>query len=168
MRLALLGPLALVLAACGGSAPEAVAPATSAAHSSTSAPTPTAVASMPANGLRRSVVHEVVAEGLGAFLQHVSVDEHPVFVAGKFHGFRIAALNDPAWWNGVDLRPGDVVTAVNGFPIEHPEDALEAFKSLEVSSELRVDYERAGTPRELRFSIIDDAAPARPAPRSKN
>jgi type II secretory pathway component PulC len=96
-----------------------------------------------------------VSQGLGAFLQHVDVGDQPVLVAGKFHGFRIAALRDGTFWQGVDLKPGDVVTGVNGFPIEHPEQAQTAFDSLEVSSELRVAYERDGQPRELVYAIVD-------------
>lgn len=107
----------------------------------------------PSSSLRRSLVRAVVKSGLGAFLQNVPVDA-PVFLAGKFHGFRIAQV--PADWRGVDLRAGDVVTSVNGFSIERPESAFEAFQSLEVASELRVDYERNGEPRALRFSIVDD------------
>ena len=61
-----------------------------------------------------------------------------------------------SFWQGVDLKPGDVVFGVNGFPIERPEQAQTAFESLEVSSELRVDYERDGQPRELVYAIVDD------------
>jgi general secretion pathway protein C len=144
----------VAVAGCGGSEPPARAPATVAAASSTQP----AEGAVPASSLRRSDVVRTVRAGLGAFLQRVELDEHPVFVAGKFHGFRIAALRgDPAFWSGVDLKPGDVVTQVNGFGIEHPEDALQAFNSLEVSSELRIAYERDGDPRELRYSILDDA-----------
>ena len=101
------------------------------------------------------MVHDVVSQGLGSFLQHVEISDQPVLAAGKFHGFKIAALRD-AFWQGVDLKPGDVVTSVNGFPIEHPEQAQTAFESLEVSSELRVAYERDGQPRELVYAIVDD------------
>jgi type II secretory pathway component PulC len=79
-----------------------------------------------------------------------------VIVGGRFHGFRIGALRDAHFWSGVDLMPGDVVTSVNGFPIERPEQALAAFDSLEVASELRVAYERGGQPRELVYAIVDD------------
>jgi hypothetical protein len=115
---------------------------------------------LPPNALRRSAVRRAVADGVGAFLQRVEIDDRPVFAAGKFHGFRIAALKgDPRFWRGVDLRPGDVVTRVNGLAIEHPEDAMQALQSLEVASELRVEYERSGEPRELRFTIVDDDGP---------
>jgi type II secretory pathway component PulC len=117
-----------------------------------------------ANAIRRSAVQDALSAGPGAFLQRLTVDEHPVFLGGKFHGFRIAALRGDAW-TGIDLRPGDVVTRVNGFSIEHPEDAAEAFYSLRVASELRVEYEREGEPRELRFGIVDGtSSPAVPTP----
>jgi type II secretory pathway component PulC len=101
-------------------------------------------------------VHATVAQGLGAFLQHVELDDKPVFVGGKFRGFRITALRDAAFWRGVDLKPGDVVTGVNGLPIERPEQAMRAFESLETSGELRVSFERGGEPRELLYPIVDD------------
>jgi type II secretory pathway component PulC len=83
------------------------------------------------------------------------VVDGPVFLAGKFHGFRIGALKGKDW-QGVDLKAGDVVTRVNGFTVERPENAFEAFQSLEVASELRVDFERDGEPRSLRYAIVDD------------
>jgi type II secretory pathway component PulC len=106
--------------------------------------------------LARSAVRATIAAGLGAFLQHVDLDDQPVIADGKFRGFRIAALRDAAFWNGVDLKPGDVVTSLNGFPIERPEQAQTAFDSLAVASELRLAYDRAGYPRELVFAIADD------------
>ena len=124
------------------------------AHSAGSAST--ASAGAPEHVLSRSAVHAAVAQGLGAMLQHVELDERPVFAAGKFRGFRITALHDGAFWKGVDLKPGDVVTHVNGLPIERPEQALKAFESLEAASELRVSYERGGEPHELVYPIVDD------------
>ena len=94
-------------------------------------------------------------------MQKVALDDQPVMKEGSFYGFRIARLHDPGFWNGVDLRPGDVVMRVNGMPIEHPEEALEAFHSLEVASELRVAYERDGAARELAYPIVEDEAPKR-------
>jgi type II secretory pathway component PulC len=110
----------------------------------------------PAGTLRRSEIREALSAGLGAFLQYVSFDvDHPVFRDHRFVGFRITELKG-AGWHGIDLKPGDVVTAVNGFPIEHPEQAQQAFLSLAVASELRVDYERDGKPRSMRLAISDN------------
>jgi len=114
-------------------------------------------AALPApNGtVRRSDVRQVLSAGLGTFLQSVTLDvEHPVFRDGHFVGFRIVQTN--GWPPNIDLKAGDVVTAVNGYPVEHPEQAQQAFLSLAVASELRVDFERDGQPRSLRLAITDD------------
>jgi hypothetical protein len=164
MRALLVASLFLVACAENGMPPD------SPAGMSDLAASPPEPPPLPPGTLRRSDVRRAVADGVGAFLQHVEVDERPVFVAGRFHGFRVAALRgDPRYWRGVDLRPGDVVTRVNGMSIERPEDAAQALQSLEVASELRVELERGGEPRELRFAIIEDEAnppSAPPAPRA--
>jgi general secretion pathway protein C len=97
-----------------------------------------------------------VQGGLGLFLQKVALDDQPVMKNGHFRGFRITGLLDAGFWTGVDLQPGDVVIRVNGLSIEHPEEALEAFHSVEGATELRVAYERDGQMRELTYPIVDD------------
>ena len=146
------------LVACGGGAKVA---AKSPAAPVTAAPAAVAVAAPPVepapdHAIRRTAIRQTVDAGLGYFLQKVVLDDEPVLMDGRFHGFRVTGLHDPAFWHGVDLRPGDVVLRVNGMPIEHPEEALEAFRSLNVASELRVQLERDGEPRELRYTIVDD------------
>jgi type II secretory pathway component PulC len=149
-----------LLMGCGHAQP----PATATPGSNTLAAAPPAreAGAAPSDVIRRSTIRSVLAAGPGAFLQKVSVDDHPVFSAGRFHGFRITALEAESF-RGVDLQPGDVVTRIEGMPIEHPEEAIAAFDALQVASELRVDYERDGVPRMLRYRIVDDDAPA-PAP----
>jgi hypothetical protein len=145
--------LAVSLCACASGAPAARGPAAPAkAPAAVSQPPP----ALPEHSLRRSAVRDAVAQGLGVFLQRIELDDRPVQVEGRFHGFRIAALRDADFWNGVDLRPGDVVTAINGLPIEHPEQAQTAFDSLQVASALRVSYDRDGQSRELVYTIVDD------------
>lgn len=162
MRLAVpsLFVLASTVLACGGAAadaPEIAEPKTAAAVS----PAPTEVTSSSApRALRREDVVRTVRAGLGAFLQRIVLDDQPVFEGGRFKGFRVVALDgDPSFWRGVDLRRGDVVTKVNGQPIERPEQALAAFYGLASAPELRVSLVRGGTPRELVFPI--DGPPAK-------
>ncbi|MGH7270295.1 MAG: serine protease [Polyangiaceae bacterium] len=160
----LVFPVLLALGACAGArAASRVAVAPVPTTAATSAVAPQAASATPqvssGGSVTRAAIRDVLSQGLGAFLERVDVDDHPVMVGGRFHGFRIAALrHGGSWsgfWTGVDLRPGDVVTSVNGFPIEHPEQAQTAFDSLAVASELRVAYERAGVRCELVYSIVD-------------
>ena len=98
-----------------------------------------------------------LSRGLGDFLTRLELE--PSLTGGKFRGWRIAKLRagNPLW-DGVNLAAGDVVLAVNGRPIERPEQALAAFQSLAVAPELRVAYERDGARREIVYPIDDDAA----------
>lgn len=157
MRMFVPMGLAAAIGSCGGvrSAPTAAGPVTP----SVARPASDVGAAPEARSnrtLARSAVRALVALGLGAFLQRIELDERPVLAGGKFHGFRVAALHDPSFWRDVDLRPGDVVTSINGFPIERPEQALNVFDSLDVASELRVVYERDGLSREIVYAIADD------------
>jgi len=156
MRLLSLSLLTVgALCACGGASQVPAAPTSTAPRPANAAAVPSASAPAVDRALARSAVHAAVEQGLGVFLQRVDVDDQPVRVGGRFHGFRIAALRDSQFWTGVDLKPGDVITSVNGFPIERPEQAQTVFDSLEVASELRVAYDRDGQPRELVYPIVD-------------
>jgi len=117
--------------------------------------------------LYRDEVSEVVDAGLGQFLQHVEVDAQ--LQHGTFQGFRILRLAPPEYWHGVDLKPGDVVTQVNGMPIERPIEAHEAFTALKTADQLLVSYLRSGQPRQLSYRIKDrPKSAARPVASSRS
>jgi len=147
IRSALALALALALTACGGSTAPPPAKTAKVANDA-----PVAGDSKPVTALRRADVRGAIAQGLGVFLQNVSVDDYPVMQNGKFYGFKIKELN-PDWI--VDLRPGDVVTRINGVVPERPDDADNAFRSLEKATALKVDFEREGKPRTLELPIVD-------------
>lgn len=107
----------------------------------------------PAGTLWRDEVHAIVDAGLGWFLQRVEVE--PSLEAGRFRGFRVVQLKPPDFWQGVDLKTGDVVLSVNGMPIERETQAYEAFQSLKKADELRVRYLRGGRERDLVYRIVD-------------
>jgi hypothetical protein len=111
------------------------------------------VSPAPPGMLWRRDVNAALDAGLGRFLQHV--DLQPQVDQGTFIGFRIVELRPPAWWQGVDLSIGDVVTQVNGMPIEQPTDAHAAFESLRKTNTLEVSYLRSGQPHQLKYTIID-------------
>lgn len=117
----------------------------------------------PAGSLWRDEVHATVDAGLGWFLQRVDVE--PSLEGGRFRGFRVVQLKPPDFWQGVDLRAGDVVLSVNGMPIERETQAYEAFQSLKKANELRVKYLRGGRERDLVYRIVEP--PAEPEARTQ-
>jgi S1-C subfamily serine protease len=153
---------AVFAAGCGGGLMDE--PVENAA-SAPAVPDPTTGRPVPPPGaLFRSDVAATVDEGLGYFLQRVSVDAE--VVDGRFHGFRIVELRPMEYWQGVDLRPGDVVTQVNGMSIERDIDAYQAFQALRTAPSLRVTFVRGGATRELVYSIVDPNGKAPPAPKA--
>lgn len=140
--------LAGSLAACGGSRSRPAAVAAG----------PAAPIELRDDQLLRSDVIATLSAGPGAFLGKLEVE--PKLVAGKFAGWRILAMRDQEAWSKVDLAPGDVVTSINGYPLERPEQALVPWRALAIAPELKVAYEREGQPRELHWEIVDEGAPA--------
>lgn len=107
----------------------------------------------PPGAIWRKDVTETLDAGLGYFLQRIEVEAE--LVEDSFVGFRVMALRPQAWWQGIDLAPGDIVTQVNSMPIEQPAEAHAAFESLRTASEVTISYLRNGQARQLRYQILD-------------
>jgi S1-C subfamily serine protease len=106
--------------------------------------------------LRRSAVVRVVDAGVGKWLAGgAEVKER--LVKARFQGWEIRRLypGDPCY-QLVDLRPGDVVTQVNGKPIEKPEQAFAVLNGLRTDAELLVDYLRDGQAKKLSLTIENE------------
>ncbi len=104
--------------------------------------------------IERHELVEVLDEGLGRYLQNIEME--PAFDRGTFVGFRIVHLfPGDLTYASLDLRPGDVVTSVNGRSIARPEQAASVWDDLRSAEELVVDYRRGSTDHVLRFVIVD-------------
>ena len=105
--------------------------------------------------LSRQDLLNVLGQSAGDFLRRVEI-EHEVD-GGRFVGWRVEALptSTPGW---LDVQVGDVVTAVNGMPVERPEDAQQIWETLQVASEVRIDLTRDGERRSVRIPVEDGPA----------
>lgn len=148
--------LVVLSSACGAGraeGPEAGHPTESSAQTSETTTDSDGAARGPrVEKLARADVDRAVDGGLGVLLRNVQVDDWPVLREGRFHGFRLRALS-PAW--NVGLEPGDVVLRVNDLPIEHPEEADAALRSLKTAPSLRIAFEREGRLAVLELPIVD-------------
>src|SRR5688572_25938342 len=135
----LLLPIALSgLLACGGSAPPPAQPPPPPPKAKTaSAPAPP---KMPPGTVLRKDLTSFIDGGFARFLQMVEVE--PSLEQGKFKGWSIVALRPPEFWQGVDLKPGDVVSSVNGLPIERETEAFDAFQSLRSAEKISITLHR--------------------------
>lgn len=154
-RLSLASLALLLIAGCGSS--QAHEPASPRAETAEAAQPKRPV---PPGQLRREDVLAVLSDGPSGFLQRVEV-EPSTDAAGKFRGWKVMAINEPAWADG-EVKVGDVIKSINDQSIENPNEFFDLFQSLAFAPELRIDLERNGQPQQARYPINDD--PTKPPP----
>ena len=147
--------LLVFVCACGGSSPP---PPSEPLITEEMVPPPAALPPRPAAPvLTRTALNSALDAGPGAFLARVDV--RAARAAGRFAGWEIVSL----WPNArIELRPGDVVLAVNGRTLERPESLPSLFKELRAAREVVVDYRRGLERLEARFPVVEDAGTIRP------
>lgn len=80
--------------------------------------------------------------------------------AGKLRGFRIYPGTNRRAFATLGLRPGDLVTAINGTPLDDPQHGQQIFDTVESSSEAVVTVDRNGQTIQLTLNIAKVAAEA--------
>ena len=68
----------------------------------------------------------------------------PVSDHGKLTGYRIYPAGNPSMFNQLGLKPGDVVTGVNGIPLTDPAQSMRVLSSLKTSEQVSVSLLRNG------------------------
>lgn len=68
----------------------------------------------------------------------------PVMDHGKLTGYRIYPAGNPSTFNQLGLKPGDIVTAVNGIPLTDPAQSMRVLSSLKTSEQVSVTLTRNG------------------------
>lgn len=77
----------------------------------------------------------------------------PVFAGGKQQGFRVYPGRDRDAFMRLGLRPGDLVTAVDGQPLDDPSRGEQVFATLGSSSEARITVLRNGQQQDLTLDL---------------
>jgi general secretion pathway protein C len=89
---------------------------------------------------------------------------------GRTEGFRVFPGRNRAAFMRLGLRPGDVVTAINGTPLDDQDRGEQILRTLGSASEARVTVKRAGQTQDLTLNIAqvaqeaDNLAPQLPPP----
>ena len=80
--------------------------------------------------------------------------------AGKLRGFRAYPGRNRAIFNKLGLKPGDLVTAINGTALDDPQRSQEVFNTIQTSDHVTVTVERAGQKQDITLNIAQVAAQA--------
>src|ERR1700691_1988367 len=80
--------------------------------------------------------------------------------AGKLRGFRAYPGQNRAIFGKLGLKPGDLVTAINGTQLDDPQRSQEVFNTIQTSDHVNVTVERAGQKQEISLNIAQVASQA--------
>jgi general secretion pathway protein C len=84
----------------------------------------------------------------------------PVFAGGKLAGYRVYPGSHVQAFTSLGLRAGDLVTAIDGTPLDDPSRSEEIFRTLGSSSEARVTVVRNGRKQDLDLNLARVASEA--------
>ena len=80
--------------------------------------------------------------------------------AGKLRGFRAYPGRNRSIFNKLGLKPGDLVTAINGQALDDPQHSQEVFNTIQSSSSVTVTIERNGQKQDISLNIAQVAGEA--------
>ncbi len=83
-----------------------------------------------------------------------------VFDKGQLRGYRVYPGRNPAAFHRLGLRPGDLITSINGTPLDDPSRGDEIMRTVGSAAEVRVGLMRNGRPSELTLNLADVASQA--------
>ena len=77
----------------------------------------------------------------------------PSYKDNRFQGIKLIGVRPGSLYRALGVRSGDVLTAVNGQPINSPTKALDLFQALRSASNVKVEIERRGQTKTLNYTI---------------
>ncbi|HEX6397284.1 MAG TPA: type II secretion system protein GspC [Steroidobacteraceae bacterium] len=128
------------------------------AGSFSEAPPPPVAAAAPPNDAAIERMRRLVSDDPTLIGQVMR--PQPVFAGGKMRGFRVYPGANRQAFARIGLRAGDLVTAINGTPLDDKDRAQEIFATLNSSTDARVTVTRNGRQQELVLNIAQIAGEA--------
>jgi general secretion pathway protein C len=80
--------------------------------------------------------------------------------AGKLRGFRAYPGRNRQIFAKLGLKAGDLVTAINGTPLDDPQHSQDVFNTIQSSDHVTVTIERGGQKQDITLNIAQVAAQA--------
>src|SRR5690606_9822654 len=100
---------------------------------------------------------QALAEQGAGFLDVVR--PQPFMPNGQLRGYRVYPGPNRQQFGALGLRPGDLVTEINGIPLNNPAQGMEVFRTLGEATDVTVTVERDGQPQVLTLNLADMGGP---------
>lgn len=118
-----------------------------------------AAAPLPqANPMLGQRLQELAAQNPGAITEIIR--PQPVFANGQQRGYRVYPGRNRQQFTKLGLMPGDLVTAINGTPLDDPARGMEILQSMNSATQVTVTVERNGQSSQISINNAAVAAEA--------
>lgn len=77
----------------------------------------------------------------------------PNYDKGKISGFKVAGLKPNSIFSDLGILSGDIITKVNGRPLNSPNEALKLYQNLSSTGNVTIEVERNGQRVERQYNI---------------
>ncbi len=77
----------------------------------------------------------------------------PSFKNGQANGFKLFSIKPDSLYSQIGVQNGDVIQSINGFDMNSPDKALEAYSKLRSASSLDLQIERGGQTVSMHYGI---------------
>jgi general secretion pathway protein C len=85
----------------------------------------------------------------------------PVMQNGKLSGYRVYPVGNSDAFGKLGLEPGDIVTAVNGIPLDNPAQSLQVLNNIRTSDQVSITFTRNGQQQTKILSLQSPNGPPR-------
>lgn len=100
--------------------------------------------------VKRSKI-EAASQNINELMKQVNI--RPYFEKGKPRGLMLSRIRPHSIFQELGLKNGDVITGVNGEPIDTVDNVLKLYKRLKTSNNAKLDIKRRGRNQSITYTI---------------
>ena len=120
-------------------------------QASTESPNKNQITTEPQSGSRQNLTN--VPKNMDELMRDFAAT--PVMEKGELLGFRLKALQNPEIMKGWGIDPNDVITAVNGIPLNAPGRVMVLYDKLKKQREFEITLNNGGNSRTITVDLYE-------------
>jgi len=102
--------------------------------------------------IQRSRIDDAI-QNVNQLMKHVRIRPH--FTNGQPDGLKLTGVRPGSIFTDIGFRNGDIITGVNGKPIESVDDALKFYSSLKNATNVDLQIRRRGAGQTIQYRVED-------------
>ena len=102
--------------------------------------------------IQRNRIEDAI-QNVNQLMKHARIRPH--FTNGQPDGLKLTGVRPGSIFTDIGFRNGDIITGVNGKPIESVDDALKFYSSLKSATNVNLQIRRRGAEKTIQYRVED-------------